>query len=148
MSTFDTKRVVAFTTDDFDLSWPQGEDDPNVPPLGKDAAAFFRRKLSEFGVQVIGNEAVMGESGWHWNVSVGKDKFSLVIHWAPIGKPPKDFWVLQISKDVGLFAGLFGKTGSSDEVMPVVTVIKRIIEDEPRFNNVRWLTLEEFRSVY
>ena len=148
MSSFDTKSIVAFTTDYFDQSWPSGEDDPNVPPLGKDAAAYFIRRLSELGVQVLGKEAVVGESGWHWNISIGKDKYALVIHWAPIGKPPKDFWIIQISEDASLFGRLIGKKSLPGDATPVVSAIRRIIDDEPRFSDVRWLTPEEFRSVY
>jgi hypothetical protein len=148
MSSADAKSIVAFTTDYFDRSWPEDGSDPNVPPLGKDAAAYFRRRLSEFGVQVVGSDAVMGEAGWHWDVSIGRDDYGLVVHWAPLGKPPKDYWIIQISKHVGLLPRLLGKKGLPSDVMPVVTVLRRIIDAEPKFGEVRWFTPEEFRVVY
>jgi hypothetical protein len=30
----------------------------------------------------------------------------------------------------------------------VIAVLREIIEREPAFDNVQWLTLEEFRAVY
>lgn len=148
MSFLIAKSIVAFTTDCFDLSWPAGDGDPNGPPLGRDAAEYFIRRLSESGVSVVGNEAVMGEGGWHWNVVIDADVYLFALHWAPIGEPERDFWIIQIRKDAGLLRRLFGKQFPPEEMLPAADAIKRIIDDEPRFTDVGWLTPAEFRSIY
>jgi hypothetical protein len=140
--------IVVFSTDRFDLSWPSAAGDPNYPPRGRDAAVYFQRKLSERGMTSIGSEPVMGECGWHWSVASGKATIDLVLHWAPIGSPRRDCWVIQSKVHIGLFGRLIGGKVQTDELTSLCAVLKSIIESESDLANVRWLTPDEFRSIY
>jgi hypothetical protein len=143
----EAKSVIIFQTDLFDLSWPKDDGDPNDPPLGKDAADYFRRRMTDFGVVVLGMDAVSGEQAWHWDVRINDALFNVSVQWWPIGAPPRDVWVVQIHRDRGLVAALIGKRNCADDIEPMVKVFQRIIEQDAKFNDAHWLTMSEFRGL-
>lgn len=140
--------VVVFTSDRFDHSWPTDTKDPNWPPLGQDAAVYVQSKLAEHNIASVPVKPIVGEGGWSWNANLEGTQFRLFLHWAPIGNPPQDAWVIQVRKSVGLLAKVFGRPSTSTHSSPLMEVLKRIIEHDPTFQNVQWLTAAEFKPVY
>jgi len=140
-------NVVVFATDLFDQSWPS-QGDPNFPPLGEDAAVYFCRKLGVLQVEVLENTPLMGEGGWHWTARIGRNVYCVFLHWAAIGRPETEFWVIQLDRKRGILNRVFAGDDASCDMSAMVAVHSQIIGGEPRFHDVQWLTAAQFAQVY
>jgi len=56
------KFVFVLKGNAFDLSWPEGDRDPNHPPPGRDLVEYLKAALVQRGSQVQG--PFEGEGGW------------------------------------------------------------------------------------
>ena len=94
-----------------------------------------------------GSEPDYGEGGWHLDVEIQGARFSLFIHWAEIGEPSVDSWVIQPGKQTGIVRRLFGRKPSATEFAPICELLHDIVDHNPDFTSVRWVTTEEFKTL-
>lgn len=142
-----TKTVVVFQSDLFDRSWPKDQKELETVPWGADLAKFFVQELDKRGIQCERREPTVGEGGWTIYPSAGRDRFSLFFQWLPVGQPAEDFWVIQPAKPKGCIGSLFGGTTPSEELEPICSQVRAILESEKKITRVSWLTLDEFRQL-
>ena len=109
---------------------------------------FLIDKLSATGASIPLKEPMQEEGGWMLSVDIDGQRFSLFVHWAPLGDPPIDFWVIQPGKQKGLFATLFGRKSNHAELEPICTLLDDVIRKESRLTNVKWVAPEEFARIY
>ncbi len=142
--------IVIFTSDLFDLSWHDTEDELNKNPLGQDVAEFLRDRLKKRGLEV--SEVIEDTGGWVIDITMQRNKYTAYIHWAPLGEKgekPQDYWVVQPRKLKGFLQNLFAKSKSAnDELEPICKVIQRILTEEPRISNIKCISQSEFRQLY
>jgi len=93
-------------------------------------AKFFLQELEKRGIKCTG-DPVVGEGGWTIFLSVGPGKFILFFQWLPVGRPAKDYWVIQ----------------PSEELEPILSHIRAILENEKRIAEISWLTFDEFGAL-
>ena len=144
----DEKIIAIFKSDCFDTSWPDDGTDPNEPPLGKDLAEYFKTRLHEKGIEV--DSPFESEVGWEFFVTIENILYSLLVHWAPIGEPQTDFWVIQPQKQEGCLKGLFGKGRGqkAEDLKPFLKILKPIVNESKEFTDVEWLSYDEFSAIY
>jgi hypothetical protein len=146
--TANTPNVV-FLSDLFANSWPTGGEDPNYPPLGEDCANWLRAKLSDRSKLFVVGEPIDGSGGWTMFVQFAREEFEVFVHWAPIGQPPIDAWVIQIAHIRGLLGKLFSRHRKvSPSLELIISELNTILEAEPKIHDIQWLTSEDFRKVY
>ena len=142
------RSVGVFSSDLFDIPPPPRIHDKAASPLGHDLARLLFTELDKVAVPRITRAGpVAGEDGWIFWCSLDGRGYSVFVHWAPIGEPPSDHWVVQIDARVGLLRAFLGKRASDDEVAPVREELARIL-DRPGVRDLRWLTMKEFGRVY
>ncbi|HEX9061004.1 MAG TPA: hypothetical protein VF941_12565 [Clostridia bacterium] len=144
------KEIVIFTSDMFDLSLNEEEEDPNIIPLGEDVAEFLIDKLKKCGIEV--SEAFEDECGWDIDITIQKQKYTAYIHWAPLGRKDEkaqDYWVIQLNTKKSLLKSLFGKYEVDYiKLEPLCNIVHKILADERRISNIKWLDLSEFSKIY
>lgn len=116
-------------------------------PAGNDLATFIVGKLVKAGAKCL-VEPVFGEEGWTFDVEVHGDQYRVFVHWAPIGRPPTDRWVIQPDVRKPLLRSLFGRKTANQEVQPLVRELRRVLESSAEIDEVNWISKEEFASMY
>ncbi len=145
MSEGTLKTIVVLRSNQFNFS--ETEDDGS-PPAGKAVATYIMHAMSNHGCPALFDDPVSGEGGWSWVAEVGRIRFTLFVHWAPIGEPPQDCWVVQPGLMKGIFRTLFGRATKPEELTPVCDILHRVLDTNPAFSSVEWLTMDEFREAY
>lgn len=144
----DTKSVVVFESNQFDLSWPEDDSDPNYPPLGEDLARYIWERLKSLdNVEVALHGPDEGETGWQLSFSIDEQSYLADLHWAPVGADADDAWVIQLRKDLSWFRALFGSEAPQREIGPAAEIFDEVLQEAP-VEDVRWLTQQEFAEVY
>jgi len=143
-----TKTIVVFQTNLFERPWPKTGIERETVPWGADLAKFFLQELEKRGIQCTQREPVVGEGGWTIYPRVGEDGFKLFFHWVPLGQPPEDFWAIQPSKQKGCLVSLFGGKTKPEELEPVCSPVRAILESEKKIERIKWLSSDEFRQRY
>ena len=141
------KSVVIFKSGLFDQSWPNDNGDPNTPPLGRDLAEHFGRGMAVFSVDV--KVAIEATGGWELEVEINGRVFIFFFHWAPIGDPEDEYWVVQPRLKRKLATTLFKKRPNlTQDLEPAVDLLRKVIDTSSEFTNVQWFDLDEFRQIY
>src|SRR5439155_10611404 len=83
-----TIPIAVFQSDFFELPFSEGV---NVT-LGRDLAEYLKKKFEDIGTQISG--PFEDETHWELYTALQDDRFGIAVHWAPIGEPPRDFWVI------------------------------------------------------
>lgn len=140
------KTIAVVTSTSFDFEGPDGDYDETVPP-GRAFADFVVNRLVSNGAKCIANP-VPGEEGWTFDVTIVNTPYRVFVHWAPIGNPPTDRWVIQPDVCKGLLRSLVGRRTSDSEVAPIVVELRRALDDAAEIDNVDWITREKFTNMY
>jgi len=141
------KPIVLFKSNAFDRSWPDVGSDPNEPPLGKDLAESLEQKFATYGVTT--NVIVEATGGWEFEVTLDGEHYIFFVHWAAVGEPPEDFWVVQARKKKGLRKFLLGRSQDpAVNVQPALDLLRCIIENSSDMTDVRWVDANEFAQIY
>ena len=119
-TTPDTSLTIAIVSSNaFDFG--RTDIDGEVPtPAGKDIATFILQRLVAAGATCLA-EPVPGEEGWTFDIELDWGKYRVFVHWAPIGDPPEDRWVVQPDICKPLLRSLFGRRTALDEIQPAVS---------------------------
>jgi hypothetical protein len=143
------RPIVIFQSDLFDNSWPSTSD-ANWPPAGKDAALFFLEKLVASGFVALDDSPFIDKDGWLARLRWGDNNvYAFVVHWAAIGEPPEDYWVVQTAKEHQGFIQYLRWKKATDETLPICNILREIIKEQAGyFSNVRWLSMKEFCCIY
>lgn len=139
------KTIAVFRSSLFNVSWPKDAADPTTAPLGKDLADYLKSEFAENGLTT--SIPIEGSDHWVFDVETQGRRFSLIIHWAPMGNPPSDYWVVQLRERVGLIAGLFGRRRSFD-CERLHNVLQSVLEADANIQNLEWLDDVEFKRRY
>ncbi|EEF59691.1 hypothetical protein [Pedosphaera parvula] len=140
------KSIALFQSDAFDHSWPSENTDPNAVPLGRDAAEYLKTKLAEQNIAV--QNPIQGEGGWVVDGDFQKILFSLFVHWAPIGTPPTDHWVIQSRLRRGLMKSIFSSSKFPEQLQPLITILNNALVRDSRINSLTWIDEAEFAAIY
>lgn len=140
------KSIALFRSTLFDQSWPANDKDPNAIPLGRDLAEYLQTKLSEQGIHVQG--PIQGDGGWVVDGDFPSTPFSLFVHWAPIGNPPIDRWVIQPHVRRGVFKSLFGARKPLTKLEPLIGILNATLSQDSRIENLTWMDENQLAAVY
>jgi hypothetical protein len=140
------KSIVVFRSEAFDHSRPKDGSDPNAIPLGRDLADYLKTKLAERSIPV--RNPIQGTDGWVVDGDLQNIPFSLFVHWAPIGTPPSDHWVIQPQVRRGFLKTLFEPRKPSVELEPVISNLASLLSEDTRISDLTWMDEAEFASVY
>jgi hypothetical protein len=138
------KAIAAFRSRSFDLSWPKENRDPNDPPVGRDLAEHLRNRLKAIGIEA--SEPIQGADYWFLDLAVEGAKFSLVVRWAPFGRPPEDWWVVEPEKRLGIIKRMFGALTSFNDLRPICEVLHKILDQDPQISDLLWLDEQELQE--
>jgi len=141
-----TETVAIVASSNFDYG-PADVDSEVSAPAGKDFAEFVERHLVAHGAKRLAT-AVTGEEGWTFDVDIRGKRFRVFVHWAPIGDPPADRWVIQSDICKPLFRSLFERKTADHEIEPIVRELRRVLDDASEIEEVIWVSQKEFRSMY
>lgn len=144
----ETRNVLVFRAELFGLDFPSERDDPSTLPAGRECALFIKENLIPRGFVVPEYDPVEGEECWQIDVEKDGSRYSLFVMWAPLGIPPLDYWVVQVSKR----GNLFGNSSVLPDDASIESNLKNELEESVRsaesVSEIRWLTDEQFRSEY
>jgi len=115
--------------------------------VSKNIVDLIRREVEKHGGKTVSNP-VPGEGGWTWHVRIKAQEFGVFLHWAPIGNPPRDSWVVQTGTRQSLFSAIFGRPAPETALVPIVERLRDVVNEDHGFSNIRWLTRDEFRMAY
>jgi len=146
MAINDERTVAILQSDRF--PYRNSGDDPKESPPGRDLAVFLMHEMSTRGFAPTFATPIQGEGGWHWDGDLDNKSFNLFVHWAWIGNPPRDCWVIQPDLRKGVLRTMFGKPARPDELAPICELLHSVLDHNAVFSSVQWLTDEEFRKVY
>src|ERR1700692_4322840 len=135
------KSIAVFRSAAFDQSWP-AEGNPNDVPLGRDLAEYLKTKLAEQNIPV--QNPIQGEGGWIVDGQFQNIPFALFVHWAPVGTPPVDSWVIQPQVRRGIIQSLFGARKPPEELQPLLTQLNTTLSHDPRINDLVWMDDNQF----
>ena len=138
--------IAIVTSSNFDFGAANVDSEGTAPP-GSDFAEFVESLLLAHGAKRLGT-AVPGEGGWTFDVGIGDRQFRVFVHWAPIGVPPADRWVIQSDICKPLLRSLFGRKTADHEIEPIVRELRRVLDDATRIEEVVWVSKEDFASMY
>ena len=139
------KATVIFRSSRFTA--PLSEEQEPAP--GLDCAAALMEALSRRGVFLPSARPIEGEGGWTVDLeSEDGTNIALLVHWAPIGEPPEDYWVIQARERKGVLRSLFGKRDTPQQVSEICDVINDVLMSWEGLQKKKWLTDEEFSQVY
>jgi hypothetical protein len=97
------------------------------------------------GVITDAAEPDEGDGGWFLVAKVGKQRFSVFLHWLPINGG--DCFACQTALKRGVFKSLFFRDTADVRLQPIVSVLEKALL-QMQVLELRWLTDEEFRKVY
>jgi len=137
--------ALLFRSDRFDLSWPKEVEPKEGDPWGKDCASFLGERLPKAGVHVPDPEPYWGEGGWYLDVEVQGARFNLFVLWWPVGKPPKDYWTIQIRERRGLGRWLLRKRAPEEAWASLRHAVDEALSDAA--TDARWLPASELSSL-
>jgi hypothetical protein len=140
------KSTGIFRSNLFHLSWPKEPTDPNSPPLGRDLAEHLKTRLTAIGIKA--SDPIEGSDYWVLDLEMDGGRSSLIVHWAPIGDPPIDYWVIQPRQRHGLLGSLFGKASASSHLERSCAALRRVLEEDDSVQNLEWLDEAEFKQRY
>jgi hypothetical protein len=140
------KSIGIFRSNAFDLSWPKEPTDPNTPPLGRDLAEHLKTRLTAIGLKA--SDPIEGSDYWVLDLEMDGGRTSLIIHWAPIGNPPIDYWVVQPQQKRSLLGNPFGKASASLQFEASCAALRRVLEEDGSIQNLEWLDEAEFKQRY
>lgn len=146
MSTNDRRIIGVLRSECFDFG-ELGTDSEIYPP-GKDLALFLMNELRNEDCPPTFPHPIQGEGGWHFENEIDGTTYDSFVHWAPIGNPPQDCWVIQPRLRKGVLRTLFGHATRPDELASLCAVLHRAIDGNDAFTLVEWLNAEEFRAAY
>lgn len=143
--------IVIFQSDRFDLTWPD-ESEIETNPWGRDLAVWLVEQLASNGVRVVDNDPCLSYGGWVVDAQVRDEHFALLVQWTCMSEttkwtPESHYWIVQTWKRRGCLAALFQKA-TAGETTAICQPLHQILDTNPDFKNVQWLTDEEFRRVY
>ncbi len=116
-------------------------------PAGKDLAEFILNRFNANGARQL-SDPVAGEEGWTFDVELDSNSYQLFVHWAPIGNPPVNRWVIQPDIRKTLLRTLFGRRTAEHEVQPIVLKLRHLLDSADIIDEVNWVTQKEFASIY
>ena len=140
------KSIAIFRSEAFDHACPKDGSDPNAIPLGRDLADYLKTKFSERNIPA--RNPIQGTDGWVVDGDLENLPFSIFIHWAPIGTPPSDHWVIQPQVRRGFLKPLFGSRDPSEELKPLITNLASLLSEDTRIRDLIWMDKTEFAAVY
>ena len=130
----------------FDFEGPNGSFDESLPP-GQSFAAFLEQRLIACGARLVSKQ-VPGEEGWSFDVELHARVYRFFIHWAPIGDPPSDRWIIQTSICKGLLHSLVGGATIERDVSTVLDILHQQMSNASEIEEITWITNEEFSELY
>lgn len=142
------KSVLCFQSDSFDTSWEwRDADAPAAPPPGHDVAALLASRLAEKGTNILFVASEADDSQWMFSVRHNGITYNILVGWwlDTVGR-----WVVQVRRRVGCIGavlGLFGRR-NVDDVEPIRRLMDEIVAGDPRFSDIRWLSLHELDEIY
>ena len=146
-NTNDERTELVFQSDAFDLGW-DNSDPSSAIPVGRDVAIFFSSKLSQIGaVMTTVPEASLDPEGWYWFATVKDERYHFSANWIEWGDPTMEGWAVGVGRVHSFWRSRFGKPTDWTERAPAVALLKHIVENEPCFRNVKWLTIDEFNRL-
>ena len=138
--------IAIVASSNFDYG-PADIDSEASAPAGRDFAEFLERRLLAHGAKRLAM-AVPGEDGWTFDLEVGGKRFRVFVHWAPIGDPPADRWIVQSNICKPLFQSLFGGKTADHKIELIVRELRRILDDASEIEEVVWVSRKEFALMY
>ncbi len=120
--------------------------DPEAPP-GYAFVSYLIESLQRKGGKLV-CEPVAGEEGWTFDLTTGGKDYRAFVHWAPIGNPPSNRWVVQPRIRRTLLGTIFGTKSQSSDLAPIVDLLHESLADLAVIESVRWISDSEFASIY
>ena len=130
----------------FDFEGPDGSFDDSVP-AGHAVALFVEQRLCANGAKTV-SEPVSGEEGWTFDVELDDNVYRFFVHWAPIGDPPSDRWIIQTDIRKGVLRTLVGGKTVETDILTALNLLHRVLSDASEIVEITWITNEEFMKMY
>ena len=126
------------------------EDDPErlTTELSRPAAEALLAELKGRGYATNVDTPYCGEGGWHFNVDIDDQTYSVFTMWTGIGKPDENYFSVQPLLNRGCLASLFIRRQSDYRLEPVCCVLDESLKAMPLITRLQWLTSHEFQRVY
>jgi hypothetical protein len=130
----------------FDFDGPNGSFDESVP-AGQSFALFVEQRLSANGSKTA-SEPVSGEEGWTFDAELDDNVYRIFVHWAPIGDPPRDRWIIQTDVRKSLLRSLVGGKTVEADILTALNLLHRVLTAASEIDEITWITNEEFVEMY
>jgi hypothetical protein len=109
---------------------------------------YLKGKLLSKGFAVPDYDPVEGGEGWQLKVDKDGGAYSLFVMWAPLGDPPIDYWVIQVSPRRSLIKQFLGKSRDASNEAYLKEELEKVVRNVENVSDIRWLNDEQFRSEY
>jgi hypothetical protein len=138
------RQIAVFDSDAFSREW---QDSNGEHVWGQDCALYLRKEIESTAGWSVDAAVSLEDDGWAFDARLGPASYGLFVHWAPIGSPPRDLWVVQLYRKVGFIKEIL-KSKERDEVEELAGVVDHILSNDERIRDLRWYTFDEFRKIY
>jgi hypothetical protein len=116
-------------------------------PEGQSFADFVAKQLVASGGRMT-SKPVPGEDGWSFDVELDARVYRFFVHWAPIGNPPSDRWIIQTDVRKSLLGSLIAKKTVEADISTAVDILHTQLSNASEIDEMTWLTAEEFAHMY
>lgn len=89
-----------------------------------------------------------GEGGWHFDISLANETYSVFVQWTGLGKNDEHFIAVHADIRRGCLTSLFMRRVVENELLPVCEVLDAVLKQIPELSQLRWITDDEFNRVY
>ena len=146
MTTSGQPVVAIVSSSAFDFGGENYDPDSSLP-LGSDFAKYVEGRLIAHGTSSL-SSPVPGEGGWSFDVGFNSGKFGLFVHWAPIGNPPTDRWVIQLRSNESSLESLLGRRDVRLRASDIVSFLQSALATSKEIEGVQWVSNREFALLY
>ncbi|MGE0609218.1 MAG: hypothetical protein AB7O62_19150 [Pirellulales bacterium] len=140
-------RVMLFESARFTTQLPAEGSFRDDNAFGKDAAQYLMGKMEAHGATLLFETPESGDGAWHWYASINGSEYGFSVHWCPVGTQPANFWALQTNRVKGLFASLIRRSTSDSALSALLGMLQSILLADPTIQNIRVLTMDEFKKI-
>lgn len=145
MSKSELPAIGIVSSDAFDFGNGVCDSDSQLP-LGLDFAKYVEEKLLAHGASSF-SAPVPGEGGWSFDVDINSEKFRVFSHWAPIGNPPVDRWVIQVRSGESFLDSLLRRRRASFNDA-IISFLKDALATSEAIEEIQWISHKEFTVLY
>jgi len=115
-------------------------------PLGRDCATMLMSELIRRGALLEFHEPIEGGDGWVVELEFENNCFSLLVQWQPVGRPPVDYWVIQVHWRKGIVPRLLRRPDPVG-LQHLCDTIQEIVCSDPMTKEVTWMTDTEHYNL-